>query len=197
VQIRRLAGLCLGFAPVLTMPLHNWVYGGKLVLFATSISEAGNLSTPPQVYLAALGEMLRFDLLGPNLRHAAWQIGNWLGGPSESLLAAPVNGIAVAIVVRVLLAGARYDGWLRLIAAATLAEHAVALFYRPFARYYLVTWLLTLLVCAVWLRLEGLDLWRRRWPASMDRMARLPVTQRLAGALDWCQRLAGAPPARA
>lgn len=197
VQIRRLAGLCLGFAPVLTMPLHNWVYGGKLVLFATSISEAGNLSTPPQVYLAALGEMLRFDLLGPNLRHAAWQIGNWLGGPSESLLAAPVNGIAVAIVVRVLLAGARYDGWLRLIAAATLAEHAVALFYRPFARYYLVTWLLTLLVCAVWLRLEGLDLWRRRWPASMDRMARLPATQRLAGALDWCQRLAGAPPARA
>jgi hypothetical protein len=196
-QIWRLAGLCLGFLPVLSMLLHNLVYGGAFVLFTTSVAEPGNLPTPPSVYLAALGELLRLDILGTHVRHMAWQIGNWLSGPSESVLTAPVNGLAVLVVLRVLFAGKSYDGWLRLIAAATLAEHAVALFYRPFGRYYYVTWFLTLLICAVWLRVEGLDLWRRWWPASMAWMARQPVTQKLAQGLDWCLRVTGTPPARA
>ena len=34
-QCRRLAGLCVGFLPVLGMALHNWVYGGVLVLFTS------------------------------------------------------------------------------------------------------------------------------------------------------------------
>ncbi len=38
-QYRRVAGLCLGFLPVLGMALHNWVYGGVFVLF-TSTADA-------------------------------------------------------------------------------------------------------------------------------------------------------------
>jgi hypothetical protein len=33
---RRVAGLCIGFLPVLGMALHNWVYGGALVLFTAT-----------------------------------------------------------------------------------------------------------------------------------------------------------------
>src|SRR5262249_40506425 len=35
-EFRRVAGLTLGFAAVLAMALHNWVYGGVLVLFTTT-----------------------------------------------------------------------------------------------------------------------------------------------------------------
>ena len=52
-------GLCLGFLPVLGMALHNWVYGGVLVLFTSTKGLA--MSMPPSAYLAALAELLRFD----------------------------------------------------------------------------------------------------------------------------------------
>ena len=35
-QFLRAAGLGVGFAAVLGMALHNWVYGGVLVLISTS-----------------------------------------------------------------------------------------------------------------------------------------------------------------
>src|SRR5262249_51073809 len=35
-EFRRVAGLVVGFTAVLGMALHNWVYGGALVLFTTS-----------------------------------------------------------------------------------------------------------------------------------------------------------------
>ena len=94
-QSRRLAGLILGFVPTLAIPLHNWVYGGQLVLFTRGIAEQGNLSTPPPVYIAALGELLRLDFFGKNVRHAGLQIVNWLTGPSESMLAVPLDAVAI------------------------------------------------------------------------------------------------------
>ena len=44
-QFRRLAGLCLGFLPVFSMALHNWIYGHVFVLFsanAAASSSAGD-----------------------------------------------------------------------------------------------------------------------------------------------------------
>ena len=80
-QFRRLTGLCLGFLPVLGMALHNWVYGGVLVLFTSTTGLA--MSMPPSAYLAALQELLRFDFAGEQLARAIRQVGDWLAGPSE------------------------------------------------------------------------------------------------------------------
>jgi len=178
-QTWRLAGLVCGFLPVLAIPLHNWVYGRQLVLFTNGIAEPGNLPTPPTVYLSALGEMIHLDFFGKNIRHAGLQIVDWLIGPSESMLAVPLNAAAVVVVLRVLFAKT-YGFWLRTIAGATLAEHAVALFYRPASRYYYVTWLFTFVLCAVWVRTEGLGwLWRSH-PAPMNWVARQSIMRPLA-----------------
>ena len=40
-QYRRVAGLCLGFLPVLGMALHNWVYGGVFVLLTSTAEHPG------------------------------------------------------------------------------------------------------------------------------------------------------------
>src|SRR5206468_5306295 len=127
-QHRHLGGLCLGFLPVLGMALHNFVYGGRFVLFTASATHPGALVMPPSAWLSALGEVVRFDFVGPKLAGAIAQIGGWLAGPSESVVMVPLDAAAVAVLVRVAVA-AWADPWLRLTAGATLAQHGVALFY--------------------------------------------------------------------
>jgi hypothetical protein len=181
-QFRRVAGLVLGFAAVLGMALHNWVYGGALVLFTTSAGHPVLLTMPPSAYLAALAELAHLDIAGEHVTRALWQIGGWLAGPSESVAMAPLNAAAIVILIRVMLWKAA-EAWLRLTAAATLVQHGVALVYASSGRYYYLTWLLTLLVVAAWIHGEGLDLLRRRFPDFSQRIAKHPARLALARAL--------------
>ena len=82
-QYRRLAGLCIGFAPVFGMALHNWFYGGAWVLFTSTAAHPGALVMPPSAYLAALSELAHFDFAGEHVARALRQIAGWLAGPSE------------------------------------------------------------------------------------------------------------------
>jgi hypothetical protein len=184
-QVGRLAGLCLGFVPVFGMALHNWYFGGVFVLFSSNITQPENFPTPPSVYLAALADLFRLDVWSQNVRHVTGQLMGWLSGPSESVTMVPLHALAVAIAVRVAFRGQAFDLWLRLMAGATLAQHTVILFYPPSGRYHYLTWFLTLLVCAVWTRDEGVVLMRRRFPNAMERCERHPLRQWLSRVLDW------------
>ncbi|HZL66395.1 MAG TPA: hypothetical protein VFC29_03600, partial [Candidatus Limnocylindrales bacterium] len=42
-QWGRLTGLCIGFLPILVMPLHNWYFGGVFVLFSSNIANTNLL----------------------------------------------------------------------------------------------------------------------------------------------------------
>jgi hypothetical protein len=181
-QYRRVAGLVLGFAAVLGMALHNWVYGGALVLFTTSAGHPALLTMPPSAYLAALAELAHLDF-GEHVTRALRQIAGWLAGPSESVAMAPLNAAAIVILIRVILWKAA-EAWLRLTAAATLVQHGVALVYASSGRYYYLTWLLTLLVVAAWVHGEGLDLLRRRFPGFTQRVAKHPARLALARGLQ-------------
>jgi hypothetical protein len=181
-EFRRVAGLTLGFAAVLAMALHNWVYGGALVLFTTTAGIPKLLVMPPPAYLAALGELAHLDLGGEHVLRALRQIAGWLAGPSESLAMAPLNAAAVVVLIRVVF-WRKAGPWLRLTAIATLVQHGVALFYASAGRYYYLTWLLTLLVVAAWVHGEGLDIARRRFPRFADRVAKHPARLALARAL--------------
>jgi hypothetical protein len=181
-QYRRVAGLVLGFAAVLGMALHNWAYGGQLVLFTTSAGHPLLLTMPPSAYLAALAELAHLDF-GEHVTRALRQIAGWLAGPSESVAMAPLNAAAIVILIRVILWKAA-EAWLRLTAAATLVQHGVALVYASSGRYYYLTWLLTLLVVAAWVHGEGLDLLRRRFPGFTQRVAKHPARLALARGLQ-------------
>jgi hypothetical protein len=183
-QWRRLAGMCIGFLPVFGMALHNWVYGGQLVLFTTTSEIAQSM--PPRDYVAAFGEMLRLDFAGEHVRRALGQIGAWLAGPSEWLAMFPLHLAALAVVVRMVFRRGS-DPWLRLTAVAVLAQHSVNLFFLPYPRYYYLTWLLTLLIVAVWLHDDGLEWMRRRWPALAQRgagIAQRPASRAVERTLD-------------
>jgi hypothetical protein len=183
-QIVRVAGLCIGFLPVLGMALHNWVFGGVFVLFSANATITEALPMPPSAYVAAAGELLRLDLAGEHIRRGILQWARWLAGPSESFLMVPVNAAAIVVLIGVAVRGRVFDPWLRLIAAAALVQHTVAWFYLSSDRYYYLVWFLTLLVCVVWVRDEGIGLLQRRLPRMARWLDHHPVRARFERLLD-------------
>ncbi|HEY6831440.1 MAG TPA: hypothetical protein VI251_03030, partial [Pseudolabrys sp.] len=186
-QWPRLAGLCIGFIPVLSMPLHNWVFGHVFVLFSANSADSNLLVMPPSAYVAAARELLHFDFSG--VARVLRQLANWLSGPAESYWTIPLNAAGVAILIYVVLRGRAFDPWLRLIGGAALAQHAVALFYNAAtARYHFLTWFLTMLVVTVWFHDVGIAWLKQRFPAASQRVAVHPFSQRLASGLARLQK---------
>jgi hypothetical protein len=173
-QIARLAALCVGFVPVLFPLWHNWYFGGKIVLFSDILTNANIYMVPPVTYLNALGELAHLDIAGENLGKIARQLALFLAGPSGLIVFVPLHLAAIAILLRVALTR-RFEPMLRLIALAALALIPPAFVYVIVIRYHLALWLLTSIVCAVWLQHEGLPLIDRRWPALRGRFARNAV----------------------
>lgn len=193
-DIRRAAGLCLGFLPAAVMPLHNWYFGGVFVLFSSNATIPELLVMPPAAWAAALTEIVRLDLAGPHVLRALKQLGLWLSGPGETLLMAPVHAAAIIIVVYVTTARNRFDPWLRLIALAVLVQHASSLFFLVAPRYHYLAWLLTFLVTAAWFEEVGTIWLRQKWPAWYRRMRRNRINLALAVGLARLDRL-GTPAA--
>ncbi len=117
------------------------------------------------------------------------QVAQWLSGPAESYVTIPLNAAGVAILIYVVVRGRPFDPWLRLIGAAALAQHIVALFYTAaVARYHFLTWFLTMLVAAVWFHQVGIDWSKRRFPAFSQQFVVHPWSRRLASGLAWLQK---------
>jgi len=198
-QWARLAGLCIGFLPVFSMALHNWVYGHVFVLFSTNLDYPSVLVMPPSAYVAALHELTQLNFGGQNLARLGTNMASWLTGPSELpwrpytplvLVLVPLHAASVVIVVYVTFWGRTFDPWLRLIGASALAQHVVALFYTAAtARYHFLTWLLTMLVVMVWFKRVGIGLLERRYPVLSSRFAVHPWSRWLASGLKRLQKV--------
>jgi hypothetical protein len=188
-QWARIAGLSIGFLPVFSMALHNWIYGHVFVLFSDNAKLAAVLVMPPSAYAAAAHELASLQMNGEHLSRLLFQIGQWLSGPAESYATIPLNAAGVVILVYVIVRGRQFDSWLRLIGAAALAQHAVALFYTAAtARYHYLSWFLTMLVAAVWFHRIGIDWLKGHFPAVLRQFAVHPLSRRLASGLTCLQK---------
>ncbi len=189
-QWPRLAGLCIGVLPVFSMALHNWVFGHVFVLFSANADNSIVLTMPPSAYAAAARELASLHFGGAHVARAVMQVVHWLSGPAQVHATIPLNAAGIAILVYVA-ASRRFDPWLRLIGAAALAQHAVALFYSAaVARYHFLTWLLTMLVAVVWLHEVGIGWLQAHHPELCRRIAAHPAAQRLASGLAHLQKSA-------
>ena len=162
------------------------------MLFSANAANSELLVMPPQIYAAALGELVRFDFTGEHLVRAARQLMQWLSLPSEMWLSLPFNAAAIAILIVVAMRGRTFDSWLRLIASATLAQHEVALFYAATPRYHLLTWLMTLVIVTAWAKSNGVPWVRGRWPRLYERAAAHPLATALGSLLRKLDRATGA-----
>lgn len=183
----RVAGLSLGALPIFSMALHNWAFGGKLVLFSENAGHPLVLVMPPSAWFGALSELVTLDFGGGLTRRALVHILNWLSGPAESIWTMPLNAVGVVILIYVVARGRTFDPWLRLIGTAALAQHLVALFYVATPRYHFLTWFLTLLVAAGFMQRIGFPWLARRYPAAMARITRVAWPPRLAAGIAWLE----------
>lgn len=179
----RLAGLSLGALPVFSMAWHNWAFGGRFVLFSSNAQDSNLLVMPPSAWAGALRELISFDFGSGLVHRAAMQVVGWLSGPAESAWTVPLNAAGVAMLIYVVVRGPRFDPWLRLIGAAALAQHLVAMFYVATPRYHFLTWFLTLLAAAAFMQQVGVPWLARRYPAAMARAQRILWPPRLAAAM--------------
>ena len=145
---------------------------------------------PPAAYADAFRELVTLDFGHGQFQRALMKIREWLlSGPYQSSrIVMPMNAAGAAILVYVVVLGRRFDPWLRLIAGAAIAQHTVAFFYVPTARYHFLTWFLTMLVAVVFLREVGMDWLRCRFPDISARLGRLRSAQRLASGLVWLKQ---------
>jgi len=159
-------------------------------LFSGNATQSDLLVMPLSAYVAAMRELLSLSFSGGAMMRALTQVANWLSGPAESYWTIPLNAAGVAILVYVVLRGRTFDPWLRLIGAAALAQHAVALFYiASVARYHFLTWFLTMVVVMVFMHEVGLVWLRRRYPVLSERIAIHPLAHRLASGLSRLQKI--------
>ena len=163
-QWSRAAAAAAGFATLVLSPLHNYVFGHAFVLFSDNVNQPRTLLMSPLDYVRAAYEVITLDFAGPHVESALAQLGRWLSGPQQLAAMLPVHALAVATLIRVGVFGSRFDPWLRVVALATLLQHAIGASYVNYARYNLGTWLLTMMVAAVWIDREGLELLRRALP---------------------------------
>jgi hypothetical protein len=183
-QWRRVAGLCVGFVPVLSMALHNWIYGHVFVPLSANAALPDVLVMPPSAYAVALRELFTLNFSDGHFSRALLQIPRWLSGPAETYATVPLNAAGVVVLLYVLIRGRGFDPWLRLIAAAALAQHAVALFYVATPRYHFLSWFLTMIVAVVWLHERGIGWFERRHPNICKRIAAAPFSLRLVSGLS-------------
>ena len=101
-----------------------------------------------------------------------------------------MGALSLVLLVRVMLR-AGFDPWLRLIAGATLAQHAVSLFYVATPRYHFLSWFCTGLVAVVWFRVEGVELLRRWLPLWWDRIWNNPFSRSIERSLRQFEIVSG------
>lgn len=156
----RLLGLCAGFLPVLWMPLHNWIFGGVFVPLTATATFPSLVTMSPSGYGQAFWELATLNFSGGRFLQALEQIAGWLSGflggleytgRLGQLSSIPFHAVAVAVLVYVAFSGPQFDLWLKIVARATLGQHCFALFYIASARYYMLTWFLSMLVLFAWL----------------------------------------------
>jgi hypothetical protein len=159
-----LAGLAVGFAPILLIPWHNWYFGGEIVPFTSSAFIPTNLRASPMTYVAALEEMLRVEFAGPNLTQVLSHLGNW-NSSTDFYRLLPFL-VALLVVVQ-----ESYAMYLRAIALIAASLQAGLFFLDNRGRYAYLAWLLVFVVFLVVVR-ENFVPWLRRTYPGLSNTAR-------------------------
>ena len=147
--------LCLGFAPIGLLGLHNFVYGGEFHLLTSSGDPPANLEMPPAVWLRALEQLWSGDFAGAAFQRMLKQLHTW-NSPDE------FYRIAVFLVVVWVAFAKRTQSALRLLAWLALSQQATLFFFHASGRYAFLAWALTFLVFVVVTVNEFWPWWRLR-----------------------------------
>lgn len=153
---RLIPAFALGLAPVLLIPLHNYVFApDNFVLLTVSATRPFNMGASPGDWMDAVAALARGDFSAASLRRVV----DHLNG--ELKPTAPWRHFALAVTLYMLFRPAACRA-VRALALTALALQIQLLFYRVGGRYGYAAWILTLIVTLAWVQTVALPAWRRR-----------------------------------
>ena len=156
----RVALLCLGFAPIGLLGLHNWHFGGEFYLLTMTGTHPANLEMPPSRWLAALGDLLAGAWRGEALERALRHLRTW--NSIDEFYRVIMLGLVVWVA-----SNRQFPAAHRLLAWLALSQQATLFFFHASGRYAFLAWALTFLAF--------LPLWTERlWPALQRRLRLRP-----------------------
>ena len=134
---------CMGVGMTLLIPLHNWVFGGQLVLLTSSAAIDNNMHVSPFIYGQGLMEIFSGTFKGPHLEKVLIHLEHW------NHLADIYRLIPLAVLIwrgfsKATSSSIRCLSWIGITAQILL------LFYVPGGRYSYLAWMLTFLVFLEW-----------------------------------------------
>jgi hypothetical protein len=137
--------------------------------------------------------LLPLAVLSPHISVAAPSLASLvtnLAGPSGLPFMLPLHAAMIGVLVYVAFARKGFEFWLRLMAAALLAQHIAALPFAPAPHSHFLAWLLTFVINAVWFREAAVPWLQRRWPRGYRRLCRNRASLAVSVALTRLDRLA-------
>jgi hypothetical protein len=153
-RLASLVGLGAGMSLVLIGLWHNYAFGGRLVPFSVPETNLPNLTMPPSLWAAALGDLLHGDFRSAAVSRMLGQLHGW-NAPSD------FYRVIVFFVALVPLAWWRGDPAVATLAAVAVAQQAVLFFYNAGGRYAYLAWTLSFLAFLV--------VWRERVQPAIAR----------------------------
>lgn len=161
-----LAGVALGFSPVLLLTLHNWEFGGEFVPLTSGPFIPSLLDTPPSVYFAALQQLLQLNFGSSDLAQVIHQLRNWNNWSD-------FYRVVAVFVVLWIAARPSTAPSMRALAVVALSLQAVLLFYHPGGRYSYLAWLLVFVIVIATIREVFLPFARLNYPETWRRLSAL------------------------
>lgn len=154
----------LGFLPFFLMPLHNWIFGGQLVLMTTASTIKMNLTAPPSVYLAMAQEIFSGTFQGPALKQISHQLYSW-NKWQDFYRFLPLGVTLVAAFRR------DTEHWVRGLAWTALGMQGILIFYVPSGRYAYLAWSLCMMVFVIMLERKIVPFFKKKWGARREQQS--------------------------
>ena len=145
LNYKKLIFLCIGFSPVLLIPLHNIFYGGEFVPLTIAAYKDWNLGATPIDYFYGLKDIISLNLESKYLNKIYLHVGDEI----------KLHEIwyQLTLLICLYLAVSPYsEKSLRILAVSALSLQGLMLFYHVGGRYSYLTWTLSLLVILAWAR---------------------------------------------
>jgi hypothetical protein len=173
-SVRGFVALCLGFAPIALLSIHNYAYGGEFHLLTMTGDHPANLEMPPSVYLRAISQLFSWDLQGAAFQRMAKQLYTW-NSPDE------FYRVIAFFVVCWVACGRRQPRAMRLVAWLALSQQATLFFFHASGRYAFMAWLLTFMVFVSVLVNRTWPWWTKRYQKRRQALDSVPSSASASG----------------
>jgi hypothetical protein len=133
----------IGFSFFLLIPLHNYYYGGQVVLITSNHplvytpGVSDNTGVPIRIYFNVFYDLIKFEY-NENIKNISNQVIRWIRPEQYHYI------ISILVVLLLLIKNNQF--FIKVICLLALSQHSVLLIFIPEHRYAYLAWIYTIIL---------------------------------------------------